>query len=164
MSEAKQPRSWRIYLSWALFALSAALFVAVALTWYRDRDDGPQTAPIPVTPGHNEAINVKRALEDEDLTVEFGRGGGRAEELTPVGQLFTVDGAELYVFLYPGVSEREEETSGLALDALEVLNTRGTPTAGGPPRVYVASNVVALLYGASDEVAGKVQSAIEGLP
>lgn len=164
MSSAKPARTGRIYLSWVLFALSAALFIAVGVMWYQDRDGGEQVAPIPITPGRNEAINVKQALEAQDLKVAFAPGGGRSNELSVAGQLFDVDGAQLYVFIYPqGVAQREADTDGIDPADMVVVNTRGTPVAGGPPRVFIGSNVVAVLYGGSDEIAGKVQRAIEGL-
>jgi hypothetical protein len=165
MNRARPARTGRTYLSWALFALSAALFIAVGVMWYQDRDNGEQTAPIPITPGRNEAINVKQALEAEGLKVTFAPGGGRSNELTVAGQLLEVDGAQLYVYIYPqGVAQREEDTGNVDPADMIVVNTRGTPVAGGPPKVFIGSNVVAVLYGGSDETAGKVQRAIEGLP
>ena len=58
----------------------------------------------------------------------------------------------------------EDFASDLDLTDMTVTNTRGTPTSGGPPEVFLGSNVVAVLYGASEEVSTKVQTAIEGLP
>jgi hypothetical protein len=148
-----------------LFALSAALFVAVGVMWYQQRDDEPQTAPIPSVPGRNEAINVKQALEQEDLEVAFAPGGGRSDLLLVAGQLFKVDGADLYVFIYPeGVVQREEDAPELDPAELVIVNTRGTPVPGGPPRVFAGSNVIVALYGGSDELAEKVERAIERLP
>jgi hypothetical protein len=165
MQRPKPVRTGRTYLSWALFALSAALFIAVGVMWYQDRNDDPQSAPIPSTPGHNEAINVKEALEAQDLTVSFQPGGGRANALSVAGQLFEVDGAQLYVFIYPeGVAQREEDTEMIDPAEVVVANTRGTPVAGGPPKVYAGSNIIGVLYGGDNAVAAKVQRAIEGLP
>lgn len=165
MIRPKRTRSGRAYLSYALFALSAALFIAVAVTWYRDENADQQAPPPPSTPGVNQAINVKDALEAQDLEVTFAPGGGRSSELSVAGQLFNVSGAQLYVFIYPqGVAQREEETGAIDPAEMVVVNTRGTPVATGAPRVYIGSNVVAVLYGGDDDLAGKVQRAIEGLP
>jgi hypothetical protein len=165
MQRPKPVRTGRTYLSWALFALSAALFVAVAVMWYQDRDK-PEQAPVPTTaPGSNQAIHVKQALEAEGLSVEFAPGGGRSEELTVVGQLLKIDGADVYAFIYPeGVAQREDDTSDLDLSSIVVLNTRGTPVSAESPRVYMGSNVLAVMYGGDDDTAEKVQRAIEGLP
>jgi hypothetical protein len=165
MNHAKPVRTGRTYLSWALFALSAALFIAVALLWYQGRGDDNQPAPVPKTPGQNEAINVKQALEAQGLKVTFAQGGGRSNELSVAGQLFDVDGGQLYVFIYPqGPDQREGDTTEIDPADMTIVNTRGTPVAGGPPKVSIGSNVVAVLYGGSDETATKVQRAIEGLP
>jgi hypothetical protein len=165
MDRPKPVRTGRIYLSYALFALSAALFIAVAVMWYRDDENGDQSPPPPTTPGANQAINVKSALEAEDLKVTFAPGGGRSNELSVAGQLFDVDGAQLYVFIYPqGVSQREADMSNVDSAAMTIVNTRGTPVATETPRVYTGSNVIAVLYGGDDDLAGNVQRAIEGLP
>lgn len=154
-----------MYLSYALFALSAALFIAVGVMWYRDDDKDNQAPPPPSTPGANQAINVKDALEAEGLTVSFAPGGGRSNELSIAGQLLEVDGAQLYVFIYPqGVAQREADTSEIDPADMVIVNTRGTPVASEPPRVFIGSNVVTVMYGGDDDLAGKVQRAIEGLP
>ena len=166
MQQPRPARTTRTYVSWALFALSVALFVLVAVLWYRDRDSGSKE-PVPPTsiPGQNEAIHVKQALEAQGLKVAFAPGGGRSETLSVAGQLFDVDGEQLYVFIYPeGTAQREDETTGVELSGITVVNTRGTPVPGGPPAVFAGSNVVGVLYGSSEEIAGKVQKAIEGLP
>ncbi len=166
MRAAKPARSGRTYLSWALFALSAALFIAVAVIWYQDRDEAAEEPRPPTSvPGENEAIHVKLALEAQGLKVTFSPGGGRSDELAVAGQLFDVDGEQLYVFIYPqGTAQLEEETTGVDLAAMTIMNTRGTPVPGGPPDAYIGSNVVGVLYGTSDEISSKVKEAIEGLP
>jgi hypothetical protein len=162
-------RTGRVLLSWALFAASIALFAAVAYVYWEDRNDEEQIPTPPSNPGRNEMINVKQALEAQDLEVEFLRtGGARSDDLTPAGQGLTVDDATLYVFIYPeGPVAREEETEELQEQnpaSLTLLDNRRTPIPGGPPRVFMGSNVVAALVGGDDELAGKVQAAIEGLP
>jgi hypothetical protein len=154
-----------MYLSYALFALSAALFIAVAVMWFRDDNNENQPPPPPSTPGANQAIHVKEALEAEGLSVSFAPSGGRSNELSVAGQLLEVDGAHLYAFIYPqGIAQREEDTSGIDPADMVIVNTRGTPVASEPPRVFIGSNVVTVMYGGDDELAGKVQRAIEGLP
>jgi len=166
MSKPKPPRTARTYLSWVLFAISTALFVAVAVIWYRGEDEDIGVNPPPSsTPGRNEAIHVKQALEAKGLKVAFAPGGGRSDELTVAGQLFEVDGTNLFVFIYPqGPEQREDDSAEVELSEMTIVNTRGTPEPGAPPAVFVGSNVIGVLYGESDEISSKVQTAIEGLP
>jgi hypothetical protein len=165
MSAQRGTRSSRVYLSWVLLALSAVLFAVFALLWYQDRQESGEIPPPPSRPGQAEAINVKQALEAEGLTVAFEPGGGRSPDLSVAGQLLTVDGQALYAFIYPqGVSAREDESIDIVPEEFEVRGTNGEPIAGGPPRVYIGSNVIVALYTDSGEVASKVQAAIEGLP
>ena len=165
MNRSKPVRPRRMYLSYLLFALSAALFIAVGVMWFRDDGNDEQTPPPPSTPGANQAINVKDALEAEGLSVSFAPGGGRSNELSVAGQLLEVDGAQIYAFIYPqGVDQREADTGEIDPAAMVVVNTRGTPVASEPPRVFIGSNVVAVMYGGDDDLAEKVQRAIEGLP
>lgn len=156
----------RAYLSWALLGLSALLFVAVAVLWYRDRESEPKVPPPPTSvPGQNQAIHVKNALEAQGLKTAFAPGGGRSPELSVAGQLFDVDGEQLYVFIYPeGPDQLAEDTAGLDFAEVTVVNPRGTPVASGTPQVFAGSNVVAVLYGPPGDVAEKVKAAIEGLP
>jgi len=164
MQRARPVRTGRTYLSWALFALSAALFIAVGVMWYQDRDE-PSQAPVPtVVAGHNEAIHVKQALEAQDLQVEFAPGGGRSDQISVAGQLLIVGDAQIYIYIYPeGVAQREIDTELLDPAEIEVVNTRGTPVSSETPRAFMGSNVVAIVYGADDDTAAKVQRAIEGL-
>lgn len=165
MQRARPVRTGRTYLSWALFALSAALFIAVGVMWYQDRDK-PDQAPVPeALPGRNEAIHVMQALEAEDLQVEFAPGGGRSDQLSVAGQLLTAGDVQIYAYIYPeGTEQRELDTELLDPAEIEVLNTRGTPVSADTPRVSMGSNVVTVVYGADDETAAKIQRAIEGLP
>lgn len=167
MDRSSRPeKRGRVYLSWVLFVISGLLFLVVAVLWYRDRESQPDAiAPPTSVPGMNSAIHVKQALEAQGLTVAFAQGGGRTEELSVAGQYLTVDDVPLYVFIYPrGAARRETETAGVDLSPMVIRNTRGTPVAGGPPTVSFGSNVVAVLYGGSEELTAKVKAAIEGLP
>lgn len=165
MSRANQGSAGRVYASWALLGLSAILFAAVAVLWYRDNNDKAKVAPPPTSaPGRNTAIQVKVALEAQGLKVAFSPGGGRSDELSVAGQLIDVSGEQLYIFIYPeGPEQLQEDTVDLDLAEIGVVNTRGTPVATGTPQVFAGSNVIAALYGTSSDVATKVQAAIEGL-
>lgn len=165
MNQPKRTRTNRTYMSYALFALSALLFILAGYGYLSNDDDSSRTPPPPSNPGKNEAVNVFKALEDQGVEVEYGRNNGRSNEFSVTGQLFLVDGQQLYVFIYSqGVAQREAETDLVDPAAISILNTRGTPVAEGTPKVFIGSNVIAVLYGGDDELAGKVQRAIEGLP
>lgn len=166
MPSEKPRRPVRTYISWALFAVSAALFVIVALLWYQDRENQNALPTPPSRPGRNEAINVLNALREQDLKADFDRtGGGRAQVLSVAGQAIKIGDAELYVFIYPqGVESRELDIEDLDFAEISVVDTAGTPVADGTPNVFTGSNVVAVLYGGSSDTATKVKQAIEGLP
>jgi hypothetical protein len=166
MSRPRPGNARRAYASWALLGLSVVLFAIVAVLWYRDRESKPTVAPPPAsTPGFNQAIHVKEALEAQGLKVAFAPGGGRSEDLSVAGQLFDVNGQSLYVFIYPeGPQQLQDDTVDLDLSAVSVVNTQGTPVAAGDPQVFSGSNVIAVLYGSSSDIANKVKAAIEGLP
>jgi len=159
-------RTRRSYLSWLLFAAAIALFAVVGYLYWQDRGEDEQLPPPPSNPGRNEMINVKQALEAQALTVEFLRtGGARSPDLTPAGQGLTIGDATVFVFIYPGgVAAREEEAAELDLATVTLEDVRGTPIPGGAPKVYAGSNVVAALVGGDDDLAARVQTAIEGLP
>ena len=164
MQRARPVRTGRTYLSWALFALSATLFIAVGVMWYQDRDESGQPAVPTTVPGRNEAIHVKQALEAEGLEVAFAPGGGRSDQLSVAGQLLTIGDAQVYAYIYPeGTEQRMDDTELLDPAEIQVLNTRGTPVSTEAPRIFQGSNVVAVVYGADDDTAAKVQRAIEGL-
>ncbi len=160
---SKPVRKGRLYISYLLFALSAALFVVVAWMYYQDRNS-PDAPPVPTAiAGANEAKDVFGALNDAGLTAEYARSADRAVGLTEVAQALVIDGASAYLFVYPDVGQRQRDTDRLDVAAISVVNTRGTPVAGPPPYIFQASNVILILYTDDAALAGKVQGVIEGL-
>jgi hypothetical protein len=148
-----------------MFGAAAILLVVVGVMYYRDRQKQDETPPPPVaSPGGNQLINVVEALRAQGLKTEILPRTARADELSEVAQGLTVDGAPLYVFLYPDTAGREGESKGLDPATLAVRSASGTPVATGTPHVISHSNVIAALYGGSSQVAGKVDAAINGLP
>ena len=155
-------RGWNraslLFLGLAVVLAAIAIYLALA-------GDEPEVPPPPPAPvGENELIHVQLALEAEGLDVESGRQGVPAGALEVPGQRLTVEGTPLYVFRYPNPDAAE--AAAATVDPAAVLPARspsGTPFPTGEPRLYRGSNIVALLVGGSDELAGQVQRAIEGL-
>jgi hypothetical protein len=159
----KPARKGRLYLSYLLFALSAALFAVVAWLYIEDRNT-PDAPPVPTAiAGANEAKDVFGALNDAGLKAEYGRTADRAIGLTEVAQAIVIDGATAYIFVYPDVAQRERDTARVDASQLSVVNTRGTPVNGEPPYMFAGSNVILILYTDDATLAGKVQAVIEGL-
>ncbi len=162
----KGPRS-RIanWLSLALFALAAILFVAVAVLYVRDRDEKVQTPPPPTSqPGHAQLINVVDALRAQGIKTEISHDPSpRFAALTPPAQGLTADGKPLYVFIYDDPTIREDESDSLETADLVPESTTGTPLSGEPHAVG-GSNVYVILFGGDAELAAKVDRAIQGLP
>jgi hypothetical protein len=151
-------------VSWILFAIAAALFVVVAVLYVRDRRDAKPIPTPPQVAGRNEMINVKQALEAQGLSVKFAPGGARSDALSEAGQVLDINGATAYVFVYTSVGAREADTNSLDLSAQPLLDVRGTPIVGGPPKTFTGSNILLLLFGGDDSIAAKVDAAIKGLP
>ncbi len=157
-------------LSTLLF-LTAIAFAGIAVWIYLDeeRDQEPDRVPPQVTPGLNDLLSVRTALEGAGLDATIGRGTtALTDQLQRPGQLIEVADQDLYVFIYndPDTSVEDRQAASDALDPASLtLETRsGQPIAEGQPlRVSSGSNVIAVLAGGDDELAANVQQAIEGL-
>lgn len=150
----------------SLFGLLALLLAAAALfLWLRDRDAN-QARPVPTAiAGANELIHVQQALAAEDLSATIEPSGLPPGALGVPGQLLSVDGTPLYVFLFQ--TEDAAAAAAANLDpaaALPATNARGTPIATEPPHLANHSNVVVALVGGDDALRQKVDAAIERLP
>ncbi len=164
-SERRRPRQGRNWPSLVFGILAVVLAVAAVVYARRENDAEQVPTPLPAPPGHNEMIHVFSALAEQGLEVEFARGGVPPGELSVPGQALAVDGAQLYVFIYPNAGLAEVEAA--RADPAVVLPARspsGTPIGTLPPRLASHSNVTVALVGGSEEVAEKVDRAIEGLP
>ena len=158
----RSPTKW---LSTALFAIAAVLFIVVAVLYARDRfQEEPTPPPPPSEPGRAQLVNVVQALRAHDLTVEYARQGVRIPELTAAGQGLVVNGTPLYVFLFENPATRETEVAELDLTSLTLLSTLGTPVTSGSLHTTQGSNVFAVLVGGSDDLIAKVDAAITALP
>jgi hypothetical protein len=150
------------------FAALAVVLIAIAVyTYTKDDDDEPSTAPPPNVSSRLELVNIRDALVAEGLNAEYGRSTAKATGLTNPGQAITVGTATLYVYIYDNPNERAAESDSLDPDNL-VLTSVGTPVAGGAsgiaPRVFIRSNVVAILAGGDAATQEKVAAAFDALP
>lgn len=164
IARKKPPRTARVWISYALFAVSAALFIVVLVMYVRGRNDDEGSAPPTAEAGHNTLYEVREALRSGGLNAEFGRGANRAAGVTEVAQLIQVDNETIYVFIYPDPTQRQRDQDKLASSSLEILNTLGTPVAEEPPYIYGGSNVMVAVYSGDESLREKIQTAIEGLP
>jgi hypothetical protein len=164
IARAKPKRTLRVWISYVLFAVSAALFVIVLVMYIRGRNDDDALPPPSVPAGENRLIDVRDALNNAGLKAEFGRGANRASGVSEVAQLIEIDGETIYVFIYPDPTQRQRDQDALASSSLEILNTLGTPIAENPPYIYGGSNVLVAVYSDDESLREKIQTAIEGLP
>lgn len=159
----KPKRTLRVWISYVLFAVSAALFVVVLVMYIRGRNDDDSPPPPTAQAGHNEMKDVMAALQGNGLDAEYGRSADRAIGLTEVAQSIVVDGETIYVFIYPDATQRQRDQDTLGGGSLEIVNTRGTPVAENPPYIYGGSNVLVAVFSGDESLREKIQTAIEGL-
>lgn len=159
----KPKRTFRVWVSYLLFAISAALFVVVLVMYIRSRDDGDNPPPPTAQAGHNEMKDVMAALQSGGLNAEYGRSADRAVGLTEVAQSIDIDGETIYVFIYPDATQRQRDQDSLSGSSLQIVNTRLTPVAENPPYLYGGSNVLVAVFSDDESLREKIQSAIEGL-
>lgn len=163
-SERRRPGRGTNRVSLAFLALAIVL-AAVALFLALRDEEAEVPPPPPAEAGGNELIHVRQALEAEGLAVDLSRRPIRSDALQPPGQVLALDGAALYVFVYPDAAAAE--AAGSAADPTTILPARsrtGTPIATETPRVFSQSNIVAALVGGTDDLIGAVERAIASLP
>jgi hypothetical protein len=155
------------WVSLALFAVAAVLFVVVAVLYVRDRNNEDKVPPTAaLIAGQVQLKNVLDALKAQGIDAGYAReaAGARSDVLTPPGQGLTADGHPLYVFIYEDPTAREEETADLDVADLALIDLAGTPVTGGAPHAVGGSNVYVVLFGGDADLAAKVDRAIQGLP
>ena len=152
----------------ALFGVLAVVLTAVAAVLYfsEQNDVAEAPPPRPAAPGRNEMIHVQAALAEQGFETDFARGGAPARELGVPGQLLTVDGAPLFVFVFPDVGRAEAAEVAARDDPSALLSGAsfgGTPVAADNPHITSHSNVVVALIGGSEDVASRVDRAVAEL-
>ena len=114
--------------------------------------------------GRAELKNVHDVLVAEDLEVTYGQSGARIEEITPAGQQLTVDGQDLFVFIFTDAAAREAEMATVDPETIELVDLFGEPVTEEPTHLYQQSNIVAVLVGGDDALQESVSNAIAQIP
>jgi hypothetical protein len=159
-----QPAPTRRGFNWisAVFALLAVALLAVAIVLAWPLFTGGNQAPRPeAAAGELEAVHVTDALAAQGLTVEQNKGFIPAGTFSVPGQGITVDGAPLFIFIFPDVATPAAE---LADATPATLGPRGTPVPGSVPALFHHGNIIVALFDASADVRAKVEQALAGLP
>jgi hypothetical protein len=158
----KQAKGGRPWLAYLLFLFAIGLFAAAGWMYLREND--PPIAVPTAEAGHNEMKDVMLAFENAGLNAEYGRTADRALGLTEVAQNIVVDGTPVYIFIYPDADQRIRDQERLDPTALQIVNTRGTPTAQGTPHVSGGSNVLIVTYNTDPEFTESLDAAVTTLP
>lgn len=166
----KPDRRWANRLSTVLF-IASLLFGAAAVYLYVTEDDTGAPAPPTAEAGRNEYVTVMNALEAQDLSVDDGRFQGKADQLTPPGQVINVNDVQLFVFIYPGepedaIAAREADAEDLDPETVQITARQADRplNEGQETRVFQASNIIVILVGGDEETVSEVEAAIESLP
>jgi hypothetical protein len=169
-----RPRRRGAHLLSTLLFIAAIAFAAAAAYLYFTEEDGNDGPPPPPSAeaGRNEAANVMEGLKAAGLKPEYGRFTATANQLRPPGQAIELGDASLYIFIYvdedgaAAIADREADTADLdpATLTLESRSAERPLIDGDEVRAYQGSNIVGVLVGGDNELAGKVQNVIESLP
>ena len=151
----------RPWFAYVLFLVAIGFFAAAA--WLYLKEDDNQIVVPTAEAGHNEMKDVMLALEANGMTAEYGRSADRALGLTEVAQPIVIGEETVYVFIYPDAEQRERDQERIDPATLQIVNTRGTPTAEGTPHVAGGSNVLVITYSTDAEFTSKLDEAIAGL-
>jgi len=172
-SRARQPRRTSHLLSLLLFVAAIGFAAAAVFVWYQDRSDDTDAPTVPTAEaGVYGLINVLTALQDADLSADYGRSPATAtsNQLDQPGQNLRVGDTNLFVFIYPGAdgpaaaAAREAAATNLDPATMTLLTTSGQDVTGGEPlSVYQGANIIAVLVGGDAELQTQVQNVIEGL-
>lgn len=146
----------------ALFGLLSVVLFAIAIIMAWPMFTGGNQAPRPTaTAGRLEAVHVTDALAEQGLAVEQNQGFIPAGAFSVPGQGVTVDGTPLFIFIFPNAATPSAELPDVDAAA---IGPRGTPVAGSVPELLSHGNIVVALFDAPDDVRGKVEQALAGLP
>ena len=156
---------FRHWLSTFLFVLAFGAGIAAIVFYYMQSQATEEPVLIRPTsePGQYDLGGVVAALRDGGLTVEYGRRQARSDALSPPAQTLTVDGAPLYIFIYPDTATRATEATTLIAADVRLATATGTPVPVSVPKLVMGSNIVALLDTNATEIRDKVTQAIEEL-
>jgi hypothetical protein len=156
-----KPTGGRPWLAYIFFIVALGLFATAGWMYLREDDD--QIVVPTAIAGHNELKDVMLAFEAAGIKAEYGRSADRAIGLTAAAQTIVVGERTVYVFIYPDADQRQRDQDRLDPAALQIVNTRGTPTVEGTPHVSAGSNVLIVTYDTDPEFTASIDAALEGL-
>src|SRR5579884_4232924 len=138
------------------FGLAIVLLVVAAFVYHRDQVNAPTPPPAPTAlPGKNQLTDVLNALDGVGIKLtgaDIQHTTVSSSVLTPPGQPLDVDGGVLYVFIYTSGPSAAKQEAAQANPTNVLPPDAGTaPATTAKPRIYVHSNVVAVLVGGSDK-------------
>ncbi len=158
-------------LSTLLFLAAIAFAIAAVYLYIQDRDKPDVRVPPTAQPGQNSLVTVLTAFNDAGLKADYGRTTGKSSQLSQPGQLLTVEGHNVYVYIYnegdkdASVRDRKQEAAQIAPDTMTLTTPSGKDLRDGAPlHVAQGSNVITVLVGSDDAFAARVQKVIEALP
>lgn len=164
------------WLSTVLFIV--AIGFAAAAIWLMLTDDSTSGPNGPEPAQSVEQIDLAQVLgvlktSDDDWDYSRSPSGARANQIQMPGQALKLDDDRLlFVFIFTGasgddrVAAREQAAEQVDLDTMTLTTTSGTVlNADGQP-LYMAqhSNVIGILLGGDEALAGEVQEALDRLP
>lgn len=158
-------------LSTLLFLAAIGFAIAAVYLYMQDRDKPDVRVPPTAQPGQNQLATVLTSFKDGGLKADYGRTTGRSSQLTPPGQLLTVEGQSVYVYIYnegdkaASVRDREAEAATIDLETMTIKTPSGKDLRNGEAlHVAQGSNVVTVLVGGDDALAARIQKVVEALP
>ena len=173
-SRAPQPRRASHILSMLLFVAAIGFAAAAVIVWYQDRSSSSDNPPPPTAEGGVYGlINVLTALQDADISADYGRSPATAtsNQLDQPGQNLRVGDANVFIFIFPGAdgasatSAREAAAADLDATTMTLQTTSGQDVVNGQPvNVFQGANIVAVMVGGDAALQTEVQDVIEGLP
>jgi hypothetical protein len=155
-----------------------AIGFAVAALWLMLTDDS-KTGPDRPEPAQSveqiDLAQVLGVLQSSDADWDYSRSpsGARSNQIDMPGQALKLDDDRLlFVFIFTGasgeerVAAREQAAAGVDLETMTLTTTSGKVlnADGQPLHMAQHSNVIAILLGGDETLAGEVQQALDQLP
>jgi hypothetical protein len=162
-------------LSTILFLVAVGFAIgAVYLYWQEQQDDSNTPTPPPAASGQYTLVQVKSALDGAGMTTDFGRNTGHADQIgsSIPGQTLTANGNDVVVFIFSGtdgvpdssVEMAEQAFAGMDASTIEVTRPSGEQIGGGEEaHIVQSSNVIAVMFGGSEEDVEQFESGIASL-
>ncbi|MGB3329122.1 MAG: hypothetical protein WBA46_09230 [Thermomicrobiales bacterium] len=158
-------------LSTVLFIAAIGFAAAAGYLYLQDRNTPPPRVQPTAEPGGNNLGSIVESLKHGGVDADYGRGTGKSNQLSQPGQMITIGGDTLLVFIYndknqaAAVSAREAEAAKLNPASITLTTPSGRDLRGDKAvHVSQGSNVIAILISNDATLATKVQSVIEALP